>query len=120
MLLSSPSAATAPGRRVECIDGYEVRRLPCSYRRHRHVITSLLSFAGFLLRHGREFDVWHVHQYGFHAALAVALGKVLRRPVVLKLTNSGATGIAAAMGSGIVGCILAFSSSSGKRLHRGQ
>ena len=78
---------------VECIDGYEVRRLSCSYRRHLHTITSLLSFAGFLLRHGREFDVWHVHQYGFHAALAVALGKVLRRPVVLKLTSSGAMGI---------------------------
>ena len=61
---------------VECIDGYEVRRLSCSYRRHLHAITSLLSFASFLLRHGREFDVWHVHQYGYHAALAVALGKL--------------------------------------------
>ena len=29
---------------VECIDGYEVRRLSCSYRRHLHVVTSLLSF----------------------------------------------------------------------------
>src|SRR4029434_9571185 len=62
---------------LESIDGYEVRRLSCSYRRHRHAVTSLLSFASFLLRHGREFDVWHVHQYGVHAALAVALGKVL-------------------------------------------
>jgi len=93
---------------VECIDGYEVRRLSCRYRRHLHIITSLLSFAGFLLRHGREFDVWHVHQYGFHAALAVALGKALRRPVVLKLTSSSARGIEKAMGSGIVGRILRF------------
>jgi glycosyltransferase involved in cell wall biosynthesis len=93
---------------VECIDGYEVRRLSCSYRRHRHAVTSLLSFASFLLRHGREFDVWHVHQYGFHAALAVALGKVLDRPVVLKLPSSGAMGIEKAMGAGIVGWILRF------------
>ena len=93
---------------VECIDGYEVRRLPCSYRRHRHVVTSLFSFASFLLRYGREFDVWHVHQYGFQAALAVALGKVLHRPVVLKLMNTGTDGIAAAMGSGVAGYILGY------------
>jgi glycosyltransferase involved in cell wall biosynthesis len=93
---------------VERIDGYEVRRLSCSYRRHRHAVTSLLSFAGFLLRHGREFDVWHVHQYGYHAALAVALGELMHRPVVLKLTSSTAAGIEKAMGSGIVGRILSF------------
>lgn len=93
---------------VECIDGYEVRRLSCRYRRNLHTITSLFSFAGFLLRHGREFDVWHVHQYGFHAALAVALGKALRRPVVLKLTSSAAMGIERAIGGGIVGRILGY------------
>jgi len=93
---------------MECIDGYEVRRLFCSYRRNRHTVTSLLSFAGFLLRHGREFDVWHVHQYGLHAALAVALGKAMHRPVVLKLTSSSAEGIEKAMGRGIAGSILHF------------
>jgi glycosyltransferase involved in cell wall biosynthesis len=91
---------------VEYVDGFEVRRLSCAYRRYLHTITSLLAFARFLLRHGREFDVWHVHQYGFHAALAVALGKVLRRPVVLKLMSSAAAGIEIAIGSGIVGRIL--------------
>jgi glycosyltransferase involved in cell wall biosynthesis len=93
---------------VEHIDGYELRRLSCSYRRHHHAITSLLSFARFLLRYGREFNVWHVHQYGFHAALAVALGKVLHRPVVLKLPSSNAMGIESAMGVGVVGRILRF------------
>src|SRR5690349_8888388 len=77
----------------ECIDGYVVRRLSCSYQRHRHALTSLISFAAYLLRHGGKFDVWHVHQYGFHAALAIALGKILRRPVILKLPSSGAMGI---------------------------
>ena len=47
---------------------YEVRRLSCLYRLHLHTITSLLSLAGFLLRYGRELDVWHMHQYGVHAA----------------------------------------------------
>jgi L-malate glycosyltransferase len=94
---------------MECIDGYEVRRLFCSYRPHRHVATSLLSFGSFLLRHGQEFDVWHVHQYGCHAALAVALGKVLHRPVVLKLPSSGAMGIEKTIGAGILGSGLRFS-----------
>ncbi len=93
---------------LERIAGYEVRRLPCLYRPRVHILTSLLSFAGFLLRHGREFDVWHVHQYGNHAALAVLLGKLLCRPVALKLTNSAAMGIENAMGSGIAGRILRF------------
>ena len=93
---------------MECIDGYEVRRLSCSYRRHRHAVTSLVSFGSFLLRYGREFDVWHVHLYGYHAALAVALGKLMHRPVVLKLTNSAAQGISRALGCGIAGSILRF------------
>jgi glycosyltransferase involved in cell wall biosynthesis len=93
---------------MERIDGYEVRRLFCFYRSGTHIITSALSFARFLLRHGREFDVWHVHQYGVHGALAVGLGKVLCRPVLLKLTSSNAMGIEKTMGGDGVGHILRF------------
>lgn len=96
---------------VERVEGYDVRRLYSCYSAHFHMITSLLSFTAFLLRHGREFAVWHVHQYGVHAALAIALGRLLRRPVVLKLTSSRAMGIESAMGKGIVGRIV-------RRLHR--
>jgi len=92
----------------ELRDGYEIRRLSCVYRRHLHAGTSLLSFAAFLFCHGRGFDVWHVHQYGCHAALAVALGKVLGRSVLFKLTNSAAMGIERATGRGFVGNILGF------------
>jgi glycosyltransferase involved in cell wall biosynthesis len=87
-------------------DGYEVRRLPCVCRRHFHIATSLLSFAGFLLRHGRSFDVWHVHQYGWHAGLAILLGRLVRRPVVLKLTGAGEKGIEKAAPDGIAGRML--------------
>lgn len=93
---------------TEVVNGYEIRRLWCLYRRRLHSLTSLLSFAGFLLSRGREFDVWHVHQYGVHGGLAVALGKLLRRPVVLKLTNSGAMGIQMALGTGVMGRALRF------------
>jgi len=80
-------------RARELRDGYEVRRLWCGYWRLPHSLLAFLSFGLFLLRRGRAFDVWHVHQGGGHAALAIALGKLLRRPVVLKLASSGALGI---------------------------
>lgn len=77
--------------------GYELRRLWVWYRRGWHGTTSLLTHVFWLLKHGRGFDVWHVHQYGAHASLAILTGKLLRRPVALKLTSSGAQGVAAAI-----------------------
>jgi len=73
----------------EDLHGVQVRRLWCVYRRGLHAASSLFSFGVWLLLHGRSFAVWHVHQYGAHATLAVLLGKLLQRPVVLKLTSSG-------------------------------
>lgn len=92
---------------AESIDGYEIRRLPCIYRRHFHALTSLFVFGCYLLWRGRSFAIWHVHQYGPHAALAVALGKLLNRPVVLKLTSSCEMGIEVAMGNGLMGWLFA-------------
>lgn len=77
----------------EQYDGVLVRRLWCLYQPHMHHITSLASFALFLFTQGLHFHVWHVHQHGVHAVLAVMLGKVLRRPVVLTLTSSKEHGI---------------------------
>lgn len=74
-------------------DGVQIRRLWCLYRPRLHMMTSLMAFARFLLIQGRRFQIWHIHQYGLHAGLAVVLGMLLRRPVVLKLTSSGAQGI---------------------------
>lgn len=74
-------------------DGVLVRRLWCLYRPHFHHLTSLPVFALFLLTQGRRFHVWHIHQYGLHAVLAAVLGRLLHRPVVLKLTNSKDQGI---------------------------
>ncbi len=74
-------------------DCVQIRRLWCLYRAHLHLVSSLVSFGLFLLTHGRKFQVWHVHQYGLHAGLAVALGKILCRPVLMKLTNSGKGGL---------------------------
>lgn len=91
----------------EEIQGFQIRRLPCVYRRGWHQRTSLASFGAYLLARGSHFDVWHVHQYGMHAVLASVLGKVMRRPVVLKLTASRDQGITAVFGTSRLSRMLA-------------
>ena len=81
----------------ETRDGYSIRRLWCVYKPGWHGLTSLAAFAGWLLLEGRSFAVWHVHQYGAHATLAILLGKLLRRPVVVKITSSGEQGLGRAL-----------------------
>ena len=93
---------------VERFDGFEIRRLACSVRYKLHSVTSLLAIAGYLLRCGRRFDIWHIHQYGRHAALAAVLGKVLGCPVVLKLTSSAGMGVGNTVGTGFAGRLLGF------------
>ncbi|PZO06777.1 MAG: hypothetical protein DCF27_12130 [Lysobacteraceae bacterium] len=85
---------------AEFLEGVSVRRLWCAYLPRLHMPTALISLTLFLLTQGRRFDVWHVHQYGLHASLAVALGRLLHRPVVLKLTSSGGQGVARATAAG--------------------
>ena len=86
--------------RQECMNGVWVRRWWCIYKPGWHIVTSLLGLAGFLLCRGRSFRVWHIHQYGMHAALALVLGKLLRRPVILKLTSSSSMSLAQTLNNG--------------------
>ena len=81
----------------EVREGVAIRRIWCLYRPRLHMLTALVSLALFLVFCGRRFDIWHVHQYGMHAGVAVALGFLTRRPVVLKLTSSGDQGLAQAL-----------------------
>lgn len=81
----------------ENLDGVQLVRLWCWFRPRLHLATSLFSHTLWLLMHGRRFDIWHVHQYGTHGTLAVLIGKLLGRPVVLKLTNSGTESIGATL-----------------------
>lgn len=79
--------------REETIDGFNVRRLWCLFRPRVHMVTSLGSLCLFLMLHGRQYQVWHVHQYGLHAVLSIIMGRLLNRPVVMKLTSSGGQGL---------------------------
>ena len=88
-------------------DGVRVRRLWCVYKRRLHRLTGLASLALFLFTRGPRFDVWHVHQYGLHAALAIFLGKLLHRPVVSKITNSRGQGLSRVVTTGRFVCLSA-------------
>ncbi len=82
----------------EARDGYGLRRLWCFYRPRWHMVTSLLSYLVFLVFRGWRFDVIHIQQYGAHAALAVAMGRLLSRVVVLRTTSTRAQGIGTVLG----------------------
>lgn len=86
--------------KAEARGGVSIRRLSCVPRPKLHVVSSLASFTVYLLRNGRTFKVWHVHQYGPHAALAVVLGRLMGRPTVLKLTSTGPMGISTSLAGG--------------------
>ena len=78
---------------TEFLHGLKIRRLWCVYRPGLHMLTSLASYACYMIWRRSEYDLIHVHQYGSHAALAVALGGLLKKPVVLKLTSTSREGI---------------------------
>jgi len=92
----------------ESFDHVELRRWWCWYRPGVHVATSLLGLLWTLALRGWRFEVWHAHQYGHHAAVTVLMGKLLRRPVVLKLTSSCAGGIAQSLRGARFATILRF------------
>jgi glycosyltransferase involved in cell wall biosynthesis len=73
--------------------GTTVRRLWCIYRPGLHLITALVSYFAFLLFNAWRYQIIHIHQYGYHAALAIFFAKLFRRPVLLKLTSTGDQGV---------------------------
>lgn len=49
----------------------------------------IASLMAYILRHGSEFDVIHIHGLSYHAFAAVVAGHWRGRPIVVKLANSG-------------------------------
>lgn len=80
-------------KKKEVIDGINIIRWGCVYRPHLHILSSGFGLFIQLIRCGLKYDIWHVHQYGIHAAIAIVMGKIYDRPVVLKLTNSAGMGL---------------------------
>ena len=73
--------------------GLLINRIWCVHRRRLHVATSSISLFLFFLMNGRRFDVFHVHQMGWPASLTILCGRMLGRPVALKLTSTEVLGI---------------------------
>lgn len=87
----------------EHLEGFQIHRYPVLHRPGWHTLSGVIALGSFLLRRGRSYQVWHVHQYGTSAAMAAILGGLLRRPVLLKLTSSGPQGIGVVAQGGLLG-----------------
>lgn len=61
--------------------GYRVRVYPW-----------LLPLTLFLITYRHNYDVIHIHQASYPAALCVIIGKIFRKPTVIRITGSGNSG----------------------------
>jgi glycosyltransferase involved in cell wall biosynthesis len=82
---------------VESLDNVPVHRLWTFFGKENagyrtRVYPWLLSLAAFLIVHRNDYDVIHIHQASYPAAVCVILGKMLGKPTIIRLTGSGASG----------------------------
>jgi glycosyltransferase involved in cell wall biosynthesis len=83
-------------RKFELLDNVPIHRLwtlpglEGSYR--WRVFPWLLPLAAFLIVHRYEYDLIHIHQALHPAAISVLIGKLLRKPTLIRVTGSGASG----------------------------
>jgi glycosyltransferase involved in cell wall biosynthesis len=92
--------------RYEISKDVVIHRIPVLSYRGIHTLSSVFSLFFFLLIHGRRFDLLHIHQYGWSAAVTSAMGLVFHKPVFLKLTNTGHFGLDAVLPHGMIGSVL--------------
>jgi glycosyltransferase involved in cell wall biosynthesis len=72
----------------ETMAGVDVHRLPYPKIRWLGTVVLLSRAAAFLVTRGRRFQVFHVHTANLLAIVAVVIGRLSRRPVVLKTTGA--------------------------------
>jgi glycosyltransferase involved in cell wall biosynthesis len=88
--------------RKEMIDGIKIFRNFCGWgmfgmNKHRTIraiggIIYVITLGSYLLLHGREYDIIHVHQFLYPAFVSVLIGKkLLKKPVLIISTSSGKT-----------------------------
>ena len=83
----------------ESVDDVAIVRLPVVVRRGLHGLTAGLSLACSLILRTNRADIVHVHQPGWFASIAIAVGRVLCTPVIVKVTNTDNRGIGAVIAS---------------------
>lgn len=90
----------------EMLDGFRVRRLPTfsTYRLFSlNIILKFLGLAIYLSLNARRYDVIHIHQYGYHSAITILVARIVRKPVLIKVTNTGGQGVGTTLASGLRG-----------------
>ena len=90
VLVISRSEKLAP--RIETIEGVQVLRLPLVRIRILGTLLHLFSMFCCLLILMPRFDLIHVHLANLNADVAVLVGKLLRKPVYVKLASGGKSG----------------------------
>lgn len=76
-------------------DGFGVRGV-----RRIAAIVYMVTLGLALFRHRRTYDVIHVHGLSYHSYVAVRCGRLLNKPVIVKLANSSAASDISKMKSG--------------------
>jgi glycosyltransferase involved in cell wall biosynthesis len=66
----------------------------------------LISLASYLIFCRRDYDVIQVHQALHHAAVCVIIGKILRKPMIIRVTGSGDSGNIAILKQGWLGSVV--------------
>jgi glycosyltransferase involved in cell wall biosynthesis len=88
-VLTEAAGLSQPTETLE--DGVRVVRCPGPGNPPWSTLLSGVRMTGYLLKN-KDFDLYHAHMLALPALLALGLGKILRKPVLVKAAGAGATG----------------------------
>ena len=100
----------------EMLDGAMVLRVPHPRVRWLGLLWFLAALSRALLGHAADHDLIHVYRIGWHAAIAILVGRLRGRPVVIKLGNTGRHGDVARMHHGPLSSLLGWISRKATRV----
>ena len=75
--------------RQDCVEGVLVYRVPVDVRRRASRLLAALSLCRAFVRWGRACDIVHLHGFSRKSLLVMALAKLFRKKVLIKLTSAG-------------------------------
>ena len=79
-------------RKNEVIEGVEVVRLTSPKIRVLGTLIYTLSLSYYLIKHRKDYDCIHVHRADYDAVIAITVGGLIRKKVLIKLACSGPFG----------------------------
>jgi glycosyltransferase involved in cell wall biosynthesis len=79
-------------KKNELIEGLEVVRLPSPRIRVLGTLIYVLSLIYYLFKHRKHYDCIHVHRADYDAVIAITVGRLIGKKVLIKLACSGPFG----------------------------